>query len=150
MRWWATTQMDLQTFSTRLWKQDITRDFPVAGIWATEYEYFKMNRIILIYNFSIQMVPCYSLCGESEILEQCRAVGDEYRRGKSLWIAMEIAAMQKTAVSSGNCKGGDQWPPGGLKLQIKSHKEEAAVILNQPQQEQQSLWLPSRLLKYPM
>lgn len=48
---------------------------------------------------------------------------------------VEIIATRKTAASSSVCIGGDQQPPGGLKLQIKSQKEEAAVPVNQQQQE---------------
>ena len=48
---------------------------------------------------------------------------------------MEIIATHKTAASTSACIGGDQRPPGGLKLQTKSQKEEAAVALSQQQQE---------------
>ena len=55
---------------------------------------------------------------------------DEYRRGKIAVNRVEIIAMRKTAASSSVCIGGDQQPPGGLKLQIKSQKEEAAVAVS--------------------
>lgn len=45
---------------------------------------------------------------------------------KSLGTGMETTSMQKTAAGSASRGGGDQGP-GGLKLQIKPHKEEAAV-----------------------